>query len=131
MLTRVYKMFATAAAASNAAAQLTLQGNGRITAVLLGMSMNSVTDNDEASFELSFGNYSQVQSNDAIGPFAQMGLTSNFVTSGMDKSGKELFIGGIAIPVRVGNIVYLNIGGVTGTPTVDCFAFIYVAEGRR
>lgn len=127
MQTRVYKLYASVAADTNAAAQLVFQRPGLITAVAGHGSLSGTANGDFGCSELSFASTIQNQTNDPIGPIALFYVLKNLVTSGGFDSVVNYTLSGLAIPVDQGVRIYCH-SDIAGTVTFLQTWFIHVLE---
>lgn len=122
---RIYKLYA---ALSNAAAlcSINIARNGKIQGLKWQLNGVCKTDAAQALVECSFQAASFINVNDTAGPIDQVGLSGNFVTSGMDSKQVNQYTP-MNLPVQLGEKLYLNCviaGTISGTVT----CFIYVEE---
>jgi hypothetical protein len=123
---KIYNLFFMASADTNAAAQVMIMGNGTITAIDMTCNFDSIVDSSRAQVELSFASTFLGETNDAVGPIANMYGGVGFATSGLTNTANQKFIGGIMIPVKTGNILYAHLGDLNGTIVAYFHATVYV-----
>lgn len=129
MHTRIYKLYATASADTNAAAQVVFQRPGLITSILLDGYLDALADDTGAQVELSFSSTRQLATNDTVGPIAQASLWGNITTSGAVNNDKTVVLTNIAVPVLEGDRCYMHFE-ITGTTAIFMAAYLYVAESH-
>lgn len=127
MQTRVYKIFASNSADVNAAAFVTFQQSGLITAILGNLAQTgAIADDEEVIAELSFASAAQTETNDTVGCIAQMCSSLALTTSGGCQKAVNLAMAGIAIPVVSGDRLFTNVNQ-TGTLVWRLWWFVYLA----
>lgn len=127
MRTRVYKLYGSVSATTNAAAQITVQRPGIISAILFSGRVDGLTNDTAVYWELAFGSTSQIAVNDTQGSLAECSYYINTLTSGIIDGAIQSLVNGIAIPVAAGDRLYLN-AVVVGSLDSRLSAFLYVAE---
>jgi len=123
---KVYKLYGSSTTTANAVAQLDIQRNGNI--VALSFSSRGVTNaaDSHAQWEVSFASAGQYATNDTVGPIGE-------IWQGQDDSQRQReawnhSISGFAIPVGVGDRLYLHTY-VSGTFSGNnCAVYVYVME---
>lgn len=126
MQTRIYKLSASAVADSAGAANITVQQNGIVSAVLIDqVGLLGAAVDGRQTCEVSFTNQSGVGTNDTIGQIAQASV-SGMIASSATSAGCH--VGNIAVPVRAGDRINLNVEA-TGTAFAQSIwtAYVYVA----
>lgn len=112
---RTLQLYATASATTTSVAQVTMPTASTIRGVQVSFLMDSITDGAFVRLELSKVPSNQIGTNGAIDPFFEVGMTGNFVTSGLAQNGLSQFFP-LDVPVRQGEIIYLHCT-VAGTAT--------------
>jgi hypothetical protein len=112
---RTLKLYGTASATANAVAQLTIPSAATIKAVQYSILFDSITDNGKLQLELSRSSATEIATNGAQQCICELGLYSNFVTSGLSQPvlAGMLFV---SSPFAQGQIIYLHTV-VSGTLT--------------
>jgi len=126
MKTRTYKLYGASTTSANALASVIIQRDGYISAIHGSIVMDAVADAHYIYAELSFVNVSQVATNDTLGPIFELREYLDVAANGATVSGQNSGISGIAIPVKAGDRLYLNITS-SACNGFESF-FVYVAE---
>lgn len=121
MRTRIYKLYATGTATTNALANLIIQRPALITAVSWVVAVSAGTVGNRVELELSFASTGQLATNDTIGPISGHNVSALLTTSGVEQ-GSSFCHSGLAIPASQGDRLYLHctVGG-TITFVVNCY----------
>lgn len=112
---RTLQLYATGTATANAAAQIIIPSSTRIKQVQIALLMNCVTDDGRITCELNKAPQSQIGTNGPLDPFLEVGLYSNFLTSGLAQSSLNHAFP-VDVDCRQGEIIYLHVL-VSGTVT--------------
>lgn len=124
---RVYKLYGSFTASTNALASITVAKTGKIRHVKWSATLDAVTDNAKATTELSFFPTSFIGANDTAGPIDQIAAQANFATSGLNFAGINQQTQDLDIPVGMGEKLYLNTV-VSGTVGQDVTCFVYIQD---
>lgn len=112
---RTLQLYATGSATGTSVAQVTIPSSATIHAVQVSFNIDCITDNGQIRIELSKVPTNQIGTNGALDPFLEVGLYSNFVTSGLAQPLLcQTFP--LNVPCRQGEIIYLH-ATVLGTIT--------------
>lgn len=125
MKTKVYKLYGTTAVNANALAQVIIQRDGYIHGILGNVTLNSGTTGHYVNAELSFQSVAQTNTNDTNGPFFEISLWVFTGAAGCVQNSRSEAISGLAIPVKAGDRLYLNVQAAASS---NINAYIYVAE---
>ncbi len=134
MSDQVYKLYASVAASTPAAASIDIQFDGLIEGVLMDLSCTGADAlNDGATAEVSFASTAGFTSNDTRASFAGVSAFQGFLTSGGSQVGKSVFVTlGKGIPVAAGERIYLHIGElVSVTAAVRVWIYTATIGGER
>ena len=112
---RTLQLYATGAATATSVAQVTIPAAATLKGVYINFALDCVTDNGQVRAELSKVPTNQIGTNGALDPFLEVGVFSNFVTSGLATGGVNAFMP-LDVQCRQGEIVYLHVT-VSGTAT--------------
>jgi len=121
---RTLKLYATGSATGNAIAQLTIPSASTIRQIQYSITFDSITDNAAGQFELSRSSATEIAVNGAQQSLCEVGVTGNFVTSGL---AQPVIVGFIpcSFPFAQGQILYFH-AVITGTVTYKvCFILHY------
>lgn len=124
--TKTYKLYAASTTSANALASVIIQRDGYIHGISGQMHIDNVVDNHYVIAELSFNSVAQATTNDTIGPICEMREFHNVGAAGSFRSGTGLSLGGLGIPVKAGDRLYLH----TTSTVVNSYIsyYVYVAE---
>lgn len=127
MQTRVYKLYATGTASTNAASTITFQNNGYIQCILLGLAISAVADANALISELSFASAYLGTTNDTIGPLAQINWENEDAGTAATTvpTASRVVVPGLYIPVVSGDRLYINTAQ-SGSFTWFTHAYLYV-----
>lgn len=112
---RTLKLYGTGSSTANAVAQITLPSRLTVKGIQAAVKVDAITDNATVDLELSRSSATQVAVNGALDSVLQIGVFSDFVTSGLAHSGINQFFP-IDAPFDQGAILYLH-AVVSGTVT--------------
>lgn len=112
---RNLQLYATGSATATSVAQVTIPSSTTIKGVYVDFLLDCITDNGAVRIEFSKVPTNQIAVNGALDPFLEIGLYSNFVTSGLSTSGLNQFFP-LDVACRQGEIVYIHVT-VAGTVT--------------
>lgn len=112
---RTIQLYGTGAATATSVAQVVIPSQGRIVGIQVMLMVDSITDNAQVRIEVSKVPTNQTTTNGALDPMLEVGLSGNFVTSGLAQTGVNQFFP-VDVPVRQGEIVYFH-ATVAGTVT--------------
>lgn len=112
---RVLKLYATGSATANAVAQVVIPSAGRIRGVQVCFSIDSITDNAQATVEVSRASSTEINVNGSQQCVCQVDIRSNLLTSGLTAPGIVTFLP-VDVPVNQGQIIYLH-AVIVGTVT--------------
>jgi len=97
--------------------------SGSIRGVQCSVRINSITDGAQLDLEVSRASAREIAVNGSQQAVCQIGVESNFVTSGLAQFGVNQFFP-VAIPVSQGQIIYLH-ALVAGTVIYDATFIIH------
>jgi len=112
---KTLKLYATGSATGNAVAQVTIPSSGRIRGIQVAVSADSITDNAQASIEVSRASATEIAVNGSQQCVCQVEARNNFVTSGLSPIGINTFYP-VDVQVAQGQIIYLH-AVIVGTIT--------------
>lgn len=129
MRTTIYKLYANFTSSQNGLASLTIPRGGRITAITGRLRVVGPANAAQVLAELSFLPTAQATVNDARGVLAEVGYSFAMTTSGASPTDEHVVLTGIAIPVNVGDRLYVNttVSGSVSSGTSVAY-FVYVTE---
>lgn len=123
--TAVLKLYGTGAATANAVAQVVIPNKSHIIGVQACVWATSITAASQANIEISKASAKEIHVNGSQQCVCEVGIASNFVTSGLDVIAVNQFFP-VSIPVVQGQIIYLH-ALVTGTVTYDATFLLFYA----
>lgn len=110
---RTLQLYGAGSATATSVASVTIPASARIVGVQVNLLLDSAVDNAIVRCELSKVPTNQIAVNGAIDPFLEVGLESNFTTSGLAQTSVANFYP-VDVACRQGELVYLHVS-VTGT----------------
>lgn len=112
---KTLKLYATGSATANAVAQVVIPSGGRIRGVQVCFSVDSITDNAQATVEVSRASATEINVNGSQQCVCQVDSRNNLLTSGMTAASQNVFFP-VDVPVTQGQIIYLH-AVIVGTIT--------------
>jgi len=117
---RTMKLYGTGAATANNVANVIIPTAGTIRGVQVALSFDSITDNAEATLEVSRASATEIAVNGSQQCICTADFRNNLLTSGMTGNSVNQFFP-VNVPVIQGQIIYLHaviVGTVTYFATV-------------
>lgn len=121
---KTIKLYATGSATANAAAQITIPSRTTLVAVQCAIRINCITDGAQVDLEVSRASAREIAVNAAQSAIVQVALESNFVTSGLEQGGANLFFP-CSVMLEQGQFVYLH-ALVAGTVVYDATFILWL-----
>lgn len=107
------KIYATGSATANAVAQVIIPKASTIKGIQIAFALDSATDNGAFNMELSRASAREVAVNGAQQCICEVTQYGNFVTSGLNATGVNVFLP-VDVPVTQGQIIYLHAAILSG-----------------
>lgn len=125
MPTKIYKLYTNTTGSNNGVASLKITRDGQITGISWALGLLGGAGVGRISFELSKQNTSSLTTNDTPDVvLASACIASPNATHNADNA----LTAGLAIPVQIGDSLYINtafVGAVAPT-SVECNVYVYV-----
>jgi hypothetical protein len=112
---KVLKLYGTGSATANNVANVIIPQSATIRGVQVCFSADSITDNAQATVEVSRASATEINVNGSQQCVVQVDLRSNLLTSGLTAPSVVCFLP-TAVPVTQGQIIYLH-AVIVGTIT--------------